>query len=328
MKDLVLNFASQLHESLIIGESHHFIADTTKDIRNIVLTGLGGSGIGGSIVQNYVFDKCPIPFNVNKDYYLPSYINQHSLVIISSYSGNTEETTAAMQQAIKAKANIVCISSGGKVTEIAKKKNFDCILLPAGMPPRSCIGYSMIQVLFILRHYGFIKGDFVKEIKAVIKTLNTEEKNIQKTAKNIAQKLLGKLPFIYAASPYEGLTMRVRQQLNENSKIIAINNVFPEMNHNELVGWREKDDNKVVLFLRNEDDNARVQTRMDISKKLIKKTTPNIIELYSIGKGYWEKIFYFIHVTDWVSVILADLREVDAMEIKSIDLLKNELAKV
>lgn len=328
MKDLVLNFASQLQESIIIGESHNFIADSKKEIRNIVLTGLGGSGIGGSIVQNYVFDKCSVPFNVNKDYFLPSYINEHTLVIISSYSGNTEETTAAMQQAIKAKTNIVCISSGGKVAETAKKKNFDCILLPAGMPPRSCIGYSMIQVLFTLHHFGFIKNDFIKEIKAAIKTLNADEKEIQKTAKNIAKKFLGRLPFIYTASPYEGLGMRVRQQLNENSKVIAIHNVFPEMNHNELVGWRDKNDGNVVLFLRNEDDNARVQARMEISKKIIKKTTPNIIELYSKGKGYWEKIFYFIHITDWVSVYLADMREVDATEVKVIDHLKNELAKI
>ncbi len=328
MKELVLNFASQLQESLIIGESHNFVSDTKAEIRNVVLTGLGGSGIGGSIVQNYIFDKCPVPFTVNKDYFLPSYINQNTLVIISSYSGNTEETTAAMQQAIKAKALIVCISSGGKVSETAKKKNFDCILLPAGMPPRSCIGYSMIQVLFTLNHFGLIKNDFVKEIKAAIKTLNAEEKNIQKTAKAIAQKFYGKLPLIYAASPYEGLAMRVRQQLNENSKVLAIHNSFPELNHNELVGWKDKDDTMAVLLLRNEDDNARIQARMEISKKIIKKTGASVTELYSIGKGYWEKVFYFIHVTDWVSVILAELREVDSMEVKSIDLLKNELAKL
>jgi glucose/mannose-6-phosphate isomerase len=327
MKQLLTDFPAQLHEALIIGQSYRF-QSPGKDFSNVILTGLGGSGIGGSIVQNYAFDKMKVPFSVNKDYFLPAYVSKKSLVIVSSYSGNTEETIAAMQQAIKAKATIVCITSGGKIAELAKKKNIDCILLPAGMPPRSCIGYSMVQVLFILAHFGFISGDFKRNIKASIKMLKADLSPIQKKARSIAQKLNGKLPIIYASSDYEGLAIRVRQQINENSKMLAWHGVVPEMNHNELVGWRDKDPKKAVLILRNEDDYDRVQTRININKKIIRKYTPNIIEIYSQGKSYWEKIFYFIHLTDWVSVYLADLRNVDATEVKVIDFLKGQLAKV
>lgn len=326
MKELVLNFTTQLQEALIIGQNYHFTA-AQKQFNNIVLTGLGGSGIGGSIVQNYGFDKIAVPFIVNKDYFLPAFVDENSLVIISSYSGNTEETVATLQQAIKAKATIVCITSGGKVGEIAKKKSIDCILLPAGMPPRACIGYSMIQVLYTVANFGFINFDFVKDVKSSIKLLNAEEKDIQKTAKAIAKKLLGKLPIIYAAGNFEGVAVRVRQQLNENSKILGWHGVIPEMNHNELVGWRDKDASKAVLILRNEDDYKRVVMRMEINKKVFKKYTPNIIELTSKGKSYWEKVFYIIHVTDWISVILADLRGVDATEVAVIDHLKGELSK-
>ncbi len=327
MKQLILDFPAQLHEALIIGQSYRFLS-AGKDFSNVILTGLGGSGIGGSIVQNYVFDKMKVPFTVNKDYFLPAFVGRRSLVIISSYSGNTEETIAAMQQAIKAKATIVCITSGGKIAELAKKKKLDCILLPAGMPPRSCIGYSMIQVLFTLAHFGFIHHDFKRNIKASIKLLKDEELPIQKKAKAIAKKLHGKLPIIYAASDYEGLTIRIQQQINENSKMLAMHGVVPEMNHNELVGWRDKDAKKAVLILRNEDDYERVQTRININKSIIRKCTPNITELYSKGKSYWEKIFYFIHVTDWVSVYLADLHNVNATEVKVIDFLKGKLAKM
>jgi len=327
MKQLITDFPAQLHEALIIGQSYRF-QSSGKDFSNVILTGLGGSGIGGSIVQNYVFDKMKVPFSVNKDYFLPAYVNKKSLVIVSSYSGNTEETIAAMQQAIKAKATIVCITSGGKIAELAKKKHIDCILLPAGMPPRSCIGYSMVQVLFILAHFGFISGDFKRNIKTSIKMLKADLLPIQKKARSIAQKLNGKLPVIYASSEYEGLAIRVRQQINENSKMLAWHGVVPEMNHNELVGWRDKDAKKAVLILRNEDDYDRVQTRMEINKKIIRKYTPNVIEIYSQGKSYWEKIFYFIHLTDWVSVYLADLHNVDATEVKVIDFLKGQLAKV
>jgi glucose/mannose-6-phosphate isomerase len=326
MRELIEAFPTQLEEALIIGQNYKFIS-AKKDFSNIVLTGLGGSGIGGSIIQNYVFDKLKIPFIVNKDYFLPSFVNEHSLVIVSSYSGNTEETLASLQQALKVKATIICITSGGKVAEIAKKKKIDCILLPAGMPPRACLGYSLLQTLFALQHFGLLKENFVKDIKAAIKLIKTDVKDILKKAKSIAQKLNDKMPVIYAAADFEGVAIRFRQQLNENSKMLCWHHVIPEMNHNELVGWRDKNPNYAVIILRNEDDYERVQTRVEINKKIIKKYTPNIIELYSKGKSYFEKVFYFIHVTDFVSVDLADLRNQNATEVKVIDFLKGELAK-
>ncbi len=327
MKELVLNFPTQLHEALIIGQNYRFISPV-KDFSNVVLTGLGGSGIGGSIVQNYVFDKVSIPFIVNKDYSLPKFVNSRSLVIVSSYSGNTEETISAMQQAIKARATIVCITSGGKIAEIAKKKKLDCILLPAGMPPRSCIGYSMTQVLFTFSHFGLIQDDLSKTIKASIKLLKADEKDIQSKARAIARKLYGKLPVIYSSSAFEGVAARVQQQLNENSKMLCWHNVIPEMNHNELVGWRDKDASKAVVFLKDAEDAERVRIRFQIIKQIIKKYTPNIIEINSKGKSYWEKVFYFIHLTDWVSVMLAELRKQDATEVRVIDFLKKELSKI
>src|SRR5580700_2316677 len=122
MKKLVLDFPIQLHEAIIIGKNYRFIAHG-KEFNNVVVTGLGGSGIGGSIVQNYVFDKLKIPFTVNKDYFLPSFVNRKSLVIVCSYSGNTEETLMAMRQAISKRATIVCITSGGTVAELANARH-------------------------------------------------------------------------------------------------------------------------------------------------------------------------------------------------------------
>ncbi len=325
MKQLVQAFPTQLKESIIIGQSYRF-QTPKKEFNQVVLTGLGGSGIGGSIVQNYVADKMSIPFLVNKDYFLPSFVNQNTLVIVSSYSGNTEETLSAMKQAMKAKATIVCITSGGKIAEIAKKKNFDCILLPAGMPPRSCLGYSMIQVLYVLQHFGYIKNEFEKGLNASIKLLKTEEKDILKQARSLSKKLTGKTPIIYAAAEFEGVAVRFRQQINENGKMLCWHHVIPEMNHNELVGWRDKDASRHVVMLRNEDDYERTQMRMEINKQVIKKYS-GVTEVWSKGKSFFEKVFYLVHLTDWVSVYLADLHGVDATEVKVIDQLKGALAK-
>lgn len=327
MKELIQNFPQQLEEALKIGQSYKF-KNAVKPVANVVLTGLGGSGIGGSIVQNFVADKLKVPFVVNKDYALPKFVGPETLVIVCSYSGNTEETLDAMKQAIKAKATVVSITSGGEVAAISETNKLDCIVVPAGFPPRSCIGYSIVQILYVLRRYKLLKEKFDQDINASIELLKENTKDLQKKAKTIAQKLNGKLPIIYSGAGYEGLAIRVRQQFNENGKILCWHNAIPEMNHNELVGWRQKDDNKVVLLLRNEDDFERTKLRMEINKKVIKKYTPNIIELVSKGNSYWERIFYFIHLTDWVSVFIADLNGNDATEVQVINELKGALAKV
>ncbi|MCF8449575.1 MAG: bifunctional phosphoglucose/phosphomannose isomerase [Taibaiella sp.] len=325
MKQLVLDFPLQLHEALIIGKNHRYITPPSE-FSNIVVTGLGGSGIGASIVQNYVFDKLKIPFIVNKDYFLPAFVNKNSLVIVCSYSGNTEETLMAMQQARKKRATIICITSGGRVSEYAGEKRLDCILVPAGMPPRSCLGYSLVQLLCVLYNFGYISNGFEREIKAAIKLMKNGQTDIQQNAMSIAKKMLGKTPIVYSSSAIEGVAIRFRQQLNENSKLLAWHGAIPEMNHNELVGWRDDATDKVVINLRNDDDYSRVQLRMEIGKKIMKKYKPAIIDIYSQGKTYWERIFYLIHLTDWVSVFLADLRGLDATEVKVIDFLKKSLA--
>lgn len=326
MKQLVQDFSVQLKEALIIGRSHKFVTPT-RDFANVVLTGLGGSGIAGSIVQNAVFDTLAIPFIVNKDYFLPRFVGKDSLVIVSSYSGNTEETVMAMKEAIRRRATVVCITSGGQIAELAKKKNLDCILLPAGMPPRACLGYSMTQVLYAMAHFGLIQPTFEKEIAASIRLLQAEAKSIESEGKKLAKKLIGKTPIVYSGPAFEGVAVRFRQQINENGKMLAWHHTIPEMNHNELVGWRDKDPSRAVVILRDEKDYERVQMRMDINKRVFKKYTPSIVEIFSRGKTYWEKVFYFVHLTDWASVYLAEMHEVDATEVKVIDFLKGELAK-
>lgn len=327
MKQLVAAFPNQLREALSIGQSYTFTTPK-RSFTQVMLTGLGGSGIGGSIIQNFVFDKLSIPFSVNKDYHLPASVGKDTLLIVSSYSGNTEETLMAMQQALKAQATVVCVTSGGKVSEIAKKKGLDCIIVPGGMPPRSCLGYSLVQSLFVLNHFGLLKNDFIKDIHAAIQLLETQNKDIHKKAKALTKKLLGKTPIIYSAPSFEGVAIRFRQQINENSKMLCWHHVVPEMNHNELVGWKEKDPTRAVIIIRNKEDYARTQARIELNKTIIKKYTSNINELWSEGKSYWERAFYIIHLTDWVSVYLAAARGVDDMEVKVIDFLKGELGKV
>lgn len=327
MKDLVQNFTEQLKEAVRIGDKA-VLTKTPKPIHNVVITGLGGSGIGGSIVSEVVASKCSVPILVNKDYFLPAFVNENSLVIVSSYSGNTEETLQAMNEALKKNAKIVCITSGGQVKEIAEKENLDHILIPPGMPPRSCLGYSLTQLFFILGGFSLIPSDYKKELTDGIQLLENEQSSIQAEAHEIAEFLVNKIPVIYISDGYNGVATRFRQQINENSKMLCWHNILPEMNHNELVGWTENHHDCAVLLIRNKTDYSRTQARIEISKSVFIKYTPNVKELWSKGETQLERSLYIIHLTDWASCFLADKRKVDASEIDIINHLKGELSKI
>ncbi len=324
MKTLVANFSKQLTEAINIGDNTQ-LHNSLHTISNVLICGLGGSGIGGSIVAELVVNNAIVPINVTKGYFIPTYVNENSLVIISSYSGNTEETLSCMNLAMAKNAKIVAITSAGTVLETCKTKNLDCIVVPGGMPPRSCLGYSLTQLFFVLGFHKIITVDYKAELKAAVKLIDVEETAIITEAKIIAEKIKGKIPVIYATTYNEGIAIRFRQQLNENSKILCWHHIIPEMNHNELVGWTEKNDNLSVLIFLDRDEYARNLTRVAINKEIISKYASAVTEIYSKGNSIIEKAIYFIHLGDWVSVFLGEIRGVDLMEINVINQLKSKL---
>ncbi len=327
MKTLVANFSKQLQEAINIG-SNAKLTESKNKISNVLVCGLGGSGIGGSIVSELVVANANVPINVSKGYFIPAYVNENTLVIISSYSGNTEETVNCMELAIAKNAKIVSVTSGGKVAEISKEKNYDCIVVPGGMPPRSCLGYSLTQLFFILGFHKIINTNYKAELEASAKLLEVEQKNIIAEATIVAKKLKDKIPVIYATTYNEGIAIRFRQQLNENSKILCWHHIIPEMNHNELVGWTQKNENLSVVVLLDKDEYSRNLSRVEMNKEVIKNYTSNITEIFSKGNSVIEKAFYFVHIGDWISVLLGEMRGADLMEINVINALKSKLAKL
>lgn len=327
MKDLIQNFPKQLTEAIAIGEKAK-LSNAVSEIRNVLITGLGGSGIGGTIISEIAASQCPVPITINKDYFLPSFVNHHTLVIVSSYSGNTEETTQALDEALSRKAKIVCITSGGKVEQTAKQHNLDHIIIPGGMPPRACLGYSLTQLFYVFNFFKLINNDFRSQLKAAVDLIVKEEASIKAEAKQVAEFLSKHIPVIYAVDGYNGVATRFRQQINENSKMLCWHHILPEMNHNELVGWAGGWDQLAVVILRNDTDYSRTQTRIGISKEVFAKHTSLVREIWSKGNSQVEKSIYLINLTDWVSWYLSDINSVDAMEINVINHLKGELSKI
>jgi glucose/mannose-6-phosphate isomerase len=172
-----------------------------------------------------------------------------------------------------------------------------------------------------------LEDGFKQFLKDAIAILEAEENEIKEQAKAIAAKLNGKIPVIYSDAKFEGVSIRFRQQINENSKMLCWHHVVPEMNHNELVGWRQKNENIVVVFLRNNQDFERNQERMEFTKEVVSQYASDVIELYSKGDHDIIRSIYLIHLTDWVSYYLSEIRGVDAIEINVINKLKGKLAE-
>lgn len=326
MDAYIAGFTEQIKRAVSIGEAAK-LKRVKVPVRNVLLSGLGGSGIGGTIISNILRDDIKVPLVINKDYHIPAFVDESTLVIATSYSGNTEETISAMMQAYQKGAHIVCVTSGGLVKEYAEIHKIDFIQIDGGMPPRACFALSFVQLLYVLHGLGLIEDGYKQSLSNTIDRLDAEENEIRDIAKGIAQKVHGTIPVIYSDASFEGVSIRFRQQINENSKMLCWHHVVPEMNHNELVGWRQKQDNISVIFLRNNNDYERNQERIDFTKSVVSSYTPNVIEIFSKGDTDIERSFYLIHLCDWVSYYLAELNDVDAIEINVINSLKNKLAE-
>jgi len=328
MLDILLGLPGQCRDAAKIaaridlpGQYKPYIFD------NVFFTGLGGSAIGGDIVKTYLSADISAPVIVNRNYDIPAFVGKKTLAFVCSYSGNTEETISAYGRIKKTGAKIIAITSGGRLKTICKQDKIPCILIPAGIPPRTAIGYMSVIPLVVLSRIGLIKNQ-ANQLKEAIGVLAGFKNNI---AKNIAEKIYNKFVIIYAAEDFlGGVATRWRQELEENSKILCLSGLFPEMNHNEITGWedvRHISKGFAVICLRDKSEHSRVSRRIEISKELIRRKTKNIIEVRSTGKSLLARTFSLIYTGAFVSFYLAMLNNVDPTPVNNVTYLKKKLAR-
>ena len=327
MKSLIEQFSHHIKEALESIKASSF-QEPSRPIHNVLITGLGGSGIGGTIIAGLASNLSKVPVLVNKDYSIPAFVNENTLLVACSYSGNTEETVWATKEALKRGAIIACISSGGELMNIAREEKLNLLSMQGGNPPRSMFAYSFSYLAYILEFYGIARFNVKSDLENSIRLLEDSEEHCRQTAQELAHKLKGTIPVIYAVSGQAGIASRWRQQFNENAKMLCWEAEIPEMNHNELVGWEGGSDNFAAVFLRNSTDFARNQKRIEIIKEIIGQKTSTLLEIWSKGETPLQRTFYLVHLGDWISYFLSELNQVDILDIKSIDRLKSELSKV
>lgn len=327
MEKLIEAFPENISEAMHVASTMKY--KTPKhEIRNVIAIGMGGSGIGAKIVSQWIQNEIKVPVLLLQDYTLPKFVDQHTLVIASSYSGNTEETMFGVKQAKEQGAHIVAICSGGELKTFCDENSYDYTLVPGGNPPRSAIAFSMVHITNVLTQLGLIDGTKLKEIEKSKQLLLENIHTIKKEAKSLANFLEEKVGVFYSISDYEAVMVRARQQFNENSKMLCWHHFIPEMNHNEQVGWAGGNDTFAAVFFDTKDYNQQNKKRFEITIDRVKKMTCNVMVIEALGSNTVEKSFYLIHLVDWASLYLSELNNVDIMDIKVIEFLKSELSKL
>jgi glucose/mannose-6-phosphate isomerase len=334
MYKLLREFPHQAEEAVSIGKSLSLKLNG-RGIRQVVLTGLGGSAIGGDLLRSYAAGELKIPFIVNRHYTLPGFVGRDTLVIASSYSGNTEETIAAHREAVKRRARVLCITSGGETERIARRKRQALIKIPPGYPPRAALGYAFFPLLHALVKLGLLKNN-QRDIRDTITVLHecAEEYGTPDPSTNLAlqlaEQLRNRIGIIYSSvERFDAIATRWRTQIGENGKALMFGHVIPEMNHNELVGWkvlREQMRELQVVILRDKEDHPRVQLRIEFTKQVLSEYTPHITEVWSKGNSPLSRMFSLVALGDWVSYYLAILHGEDPTPVKVIDELKATLS--
>jgi glucose/mannose-6-phosphate isomerase len=338
MYNRIFDLPEQMAEALSIGQKWPVNPSEFTGIKNIVLIGMGGSAIGGDLIRSYMASKLAIPFFICRNYELPEFVDDESLVIASSYSGNTEETLSALDDALRRKAMIVAMCTGGLMAEVAQLNQIPMITLPSGMQPRAAIGFSAVPLIALFEKLGFLKNA-TKEVLTVVNRMKTwrdeyiESATIETNiAKRLASAMHNKMPIIYAGPTLtDAVATRWKGQICENAKTLAFANHFAEFNHNELVGWSEQvarfKSQLVVVMLKDSDDHPKIKRRQEIVSRMIMRQGIEVHPAVSRGESTLERIFSLVQLGDFVSYYLAVLNGVDPTPVKIIETLKQELVE-
>ena len=304
------------------------------DVRNITIIGMGGSAIGGELAGALLADELKVPLTVHRDYGLPGYVGRDSLVIASSFSGNTEETLSGFEQATARGAKLLCITTGGKLAEEAKALRLPIITFGYRAQPRAALGYSLTLVLGALGKLGFAR-DMGTEIDQALADVARLEERVHEgartnDAKKMAIEIVGKIPVIFGAGVMGVMARRVKDQWNENAKNWAHYDVMSELNHNAVVGFPHPPiarQAQVVLLLRSKRDNPRHKVRFDATKELLDRSQIPHKDLQFDGSSLLSEVLQMTYFTDYVSFYVALLNGADPSPVTSIDFLKDRLAK-
>ena len=307
--------------------------DKIKGATMIVVAGMGGSALAAEFIKNWLGDRLPVPLVITRGYELPAFVGRSTLVIVSSYSGNTEESLSCLAEATKRRARVVVLAAGGQLIETAAAQNLALFRAPAGLQPRLAVLYGVRAIAQLLEAIGW-NDELVKELETAARWLKNELTSWQadsvtddNSAKQLAEALVGRPVVIYGGPVLSLPAMKWKIDANENAKHLAFYNYLPEFNHNEFLGWAHPKDLDIrVVELRSVLDHPQIQKRFDATNRLLAGIMPDPIIVTAHGQNKLEQMLWTILLGDFTMAYLAFLNQVDPTPVPLIEKLKHELA--
>jgi glucose/mannose-6-phosphate isomerase len=303
----------------------------------VVILGMGGSAIGGDLLRTLLESECPVPILVNRDYTVPAFVNGRTLAIASSYSGNTEETLAALEAARQAGAMLLAIATGGQLAARARELNVPLLTFDYRAQPRAALGHSIVALIGIVGRLGLV-SDKAADLDEAIAVMESWQKEIneavplaENAAKKLAMKLYQHLPVVYGAGHLSEVARRWKGQFNENAKAWAFFEQLPEMNHNALAGTEFPADlarKIVVVMLTFSLDHPRTRVRFQITGEVLSRRGVSCEVVEARGSSRLAQMLSAIHFGDYVSFYLAMLYGIDPTSLEAVTYLKQRLAEI
>ncbi len=333
MLGILSSFDRQLEEALEIGLKADIPAP--EAVENVLVCGLGGSAIAGDFLSAYLGTDLKVPLSVHRNYAVPGSADEKTLALICSYSGNTEETLSAFHEAREAGCSIICLSSNGQLQRNADQYHYPLLQIPGDFPPRTALGYLAIPLLIVLSRVGLVSDRSEEMSRSVswvrdrIEKFGVENPTKENAAKTLALQLHQKIPVIYGSQDrLEMVARRWRGQFSENAKQLAYSSALPEMNHNEIEGWKHPApaiQQLIPIFLRDREDHPQVQIRTDITRQLVGNKSEASLEFWTEGESWLERLWSLILLGDYASLYLAFLNHENPAPVQVIEDLKKRL---
>ena len=308
-----------------------------RQVNHIVVLGMGGSAIGGDLLRALAEPECALPIATNRDYTVPAFVNAETLVIASSYSGNTEETLAAFEEASKRGTALIAITTDGKLAQRAQELGVALVTFRYQSQPRAALGYSLVSLIGVVQKLGFI-GDKAADLEEAIAVMESLQEEIRETvpvtenpAKQLAKRLYGHLAVVYGAGYLAEVAHRWKTQLNENAKAWSFFEQLPELNHNTVVGYQFPEklaERTLVVMLVSSLDHPRHKARFQVTQEILTRRGVARETIEARGESPLAQMLSAIHFGDYVSYYLAMLYEVDPTPVQVIDYLKGRLAEL
>lgn len=335
MHEAIKDFPDHLEEGWERGSAADGFGLTADQFDGAVVCGMGGSAIGGDLVRTLIEPECSIPFACVRGYDLPGWVGQKTLVIVSTYSGGTEETLSAFAQAIERGSTVVVVTSGGEARQRAEAANLNWIEIPGGLQPRAALGYSFGVVLRMAQGFGLatVSDSDLAETLEALRERTTHYAHLgENPTLDISDALHHNLPIIYSGvGLLEAVNLRWRTQIQENAKAPAFGHLFPELDHNEIMSFeaapREIAGRMAVVCLRDRDDHPQIKRRMDITREIVRPYIGAWYDFETEGEGRLARMCSLIQLGDWTSFWLAIRERVDPSPVGSIQTLKGMLAE-